>query len=536
MTSWPPSRCPTAASIRPRSPPSTVKLYPTGSPARRWPSCSTRPAAATSSSLGRRRICAPNTSYTFEVTAGCKDVTGVGFAPFTSTFTTGTQVSPVDTSIQFQKVALANVPTGQYTAVTIGPDGKLYAAGVAGHIFRWKILADGTLGAMETLDFVARCQRRRSAAHRLDVRPQFDGRQPDRVGHAHVPGVFQRAGVHRQAHAAFRPEPGNVQDFVINLPRSAIDHVTNQIDFGPDGALYFLQGSISAMGAPDNAWGLRDEVLLSAAVLRFDPALWNAAVNGPLDVHTEDADPYDPFAPARRSRSTPPACVTPTTWSGTATAICTCRQTARRRAATRPARRQFRRADCLPRIDEDVNGPYTGPVVPALNGVSTQRDWLFRIDEGGYYGHPNPTRNEFVLNGGNPTGGDDPAQVSEYPVGTLPDRNWRGFAFDFGLNRSPDGVIEYKYGGFGGALVGKLLVARFSSGDDIIVLEPGLDGNIVSSNDAIASFDGFNDPLDLVENPHNGILYVSQFDRSGGQGTITLLRPQEPNIVVNKTN
>ena len=32
-------------------------------------------------------------------------------------------------------------------------------------------------------------------------------------------------------------------------------------------------------------------------MLRFDPALWNAAVNGPLDVHTEDADPYNPFAP-----------------------------------------------------------------------------------------------------------------------------------------------------------------------------------------------------------------------------------------------
>ena len=57
-------------------------------------------------------------------------MTGVGFAPFTSTFTTGTQVSPIDNSIQFQHVALANVPTGQYTAVTIGPDGKLYAAGV----------------------------------------------------------------------------------------------------------------------------------------------------------------------------------------------------------------------------------------------------------------------------------------------------------------------------------------------------------------------------------------------------------------------
>ena len=33
------------------------------------------------------------------------------------------------------------------------------------------------------------------------------------------------------------------------------DHLTNQIKFGPDGALYFSQPSMNAMGAPDTAWG-----------------------------------------------------------------------------------------------------------------------------------------------------------------------------------------------------------------------------------------------------------------------------------------
>ena len=42
---------------------------------------------------------------------------------------------------------------------------------------------------------------------------------------------------------------------------------------------------------------------------------------------------------------------------------------------------------------------------------------------GGYYGHPNPVRCEWVLNGGNPTSGTDTAQVTAYPVGTQPDRN-----------------------------------------------------------------------------------------------------------------
>ena len=58
-------------------------------------------------------------------------------------------------------------------------------------------------------------------------------------------------------------------------------------------------------------------------------------------------------------------------------------------------------------------------------------------------------------------------------------------------------------------------------GDDIIVLEPGEDGAIVNSNDAISSFDGLNDPLDLTEDNSNGNIYVAEF--AGRK--IVLLRP-----------
>jgi hypothetical protein len=68
---------------------------------------------------------------------------------------------------------------------------------------------------------------------------------------------------------------------------------------------------------------------------------------------------------------------------------------------------------------------------------------LVRVEEGGYYGHPNPERCEWVLNGGNPTAAQDTAEAYEYPIGTEPDRNWRGAAFDFGEHQSPNGVIEY---------------------------------------------------------------------------------------------
>ena len=35
--------------------------------------------------------------------------------------------------------------------------------------------------------------------------------------------------------------------------------------------------------------------------------------------------------------------------------------------------------------------------------MPTQNDYLLRVEKGGYYGHPNPARAEYVLNGGNPT-------------------------------------------------------------------------------------------------------------------------------------
>jgi hypothetical protein len=106
---------------------------------------------------------------------------------------------------------------------------------------------------------------------------------------------------------------------------------------------------------------------------------------------------------------------------------------------------------------------YNGPTISALTNVrQTQKDFLFRVLPGGYYGHPNPKRGEYVMNGGNPTSAIDPAQVDAYPTGTLADANYRGFAFDFQMNKSPNGVIEYKSASFNGALRGKIMVVRYS--------------------------------------------------------------------------
>src|SRR5205814_3126807 len=70
----------------------------------------------------------PNTTYTFEVTSGLKDTAGASFQPFTTSFTTGNTGGETDPSLAFEKVTLPTATGQSYTAVTIGPDGKLYAA------------------------------------------------------------------------------------------------------------------------------------------------------------------------------------------------------------------------------------------------------------------------------------------------------------------------------------------------------------------------------------------------------------------------
>jgi hypothetical protein len=177
-------------------------------------------------------------------------------------------------------------------------------------------------------------------------------------------------------------------------------------------------------------------------------------------------------------------------------------------------------AACARRLD---GTPYTGPAVPGILGVFVpQSDFLFRVVQGGHYGHPNPFLCEWVLNGGNPTSATDRAQVAQYPVGTQPDRNWRGAAFDFGVHYSPNGVIEWKSAAVP-SLVGKLLVARYSGGDDLVALtlDPTT-GDVAGVETRLAGLTGFDGPLDVVERVGPGHLYVSEHDGR----RITLLRPR----------
>lgn len=491
----------------------------------------------------------PNTTYRF-VVDGVRDLTGVAFERFESTFTTSAGSTGGGGDLDAVSFTNAgNVATSAlYTSLTIGPDGLFYGLTIRGTIDRWTIAEDGTLSDKFTITTLTDIYGERSA-----------------VGFTFAPGATAENLVAFVSHSSSSltnapawdnkisqlrgPALGSEALVVTNLPRSRRDHLTNSIVFRPGEpeVLYFNQGSNTAGGAPDNSWGNRKERLLSAATLRLDlnklpESAWpldakttmNAAAINSADVNSPtlgsgtgtyveanqtfpDDGTYNPYyrdAPLTLF-ATGVRNAYDLVWHSNGQLYIPTNGTAGGSNAP-PSLHGARRPDGSFYDYEDPSGNY--PVVPAANGNNTQRDWLFRVNPAsgiGYYGHPNPLRGEFVLNRG-------PIDVENYPGTVIPDVNFRGAAFDFEFNKSPNGVIEYRSNAENGNLRGALLVCRYSGGSDIIALVPdGPNGDILTAKTGIPGFTGFTDPLDIIEDPTTGNLYVSDF----GTQSIILLQP-----------
>ena len=508
--------------------PATVKLFRTSDRAQ-VPANINTSGGADSITLTPTTLLAENTSYTFEVTDGLRDTGGAAFMPFAMSFTTGTGVTPVDPTIAFEQVALPTTNGSQFTALTIGPDGKLYAGTLQGLIHRFSIASDGTLLTPEIIATVQTA----NGGPRLLTGLEFDpsstaGNLVLWVSHGQY-AMENATDFTGKVSRLTGPALGTYQDYVFNLPRSVRDHLTNQMDFGPDGALYVAQASNTAMGAPDNAWGMRVERLLSATVLRLDTAAVAARINagqGALDVKTPDGGgSYNPWAvdAPLTIYATGVRNAYDLIWHSNGQLYAPTNGSAAHGAT--PG------YDGTSPVPQRIDGPYAGGAVSPIADVTiTEPDYLHRILQGGYYGHPNPMRGEYVLNGGNPTAGVDIEEITQYAVGTQPDRNYRGPAYVFGRKFSPNGVVEYRGPAFNGQLNGRLLVARFGGGDDVIALKVNPDGTISNEPQAtINGLSGFVDPLDIVVDPSTGNVYVSEYDeKDTGLRRITLLRPIPP--------
>jgi hypothetical protein len=504
---------------------------------------------------------AANKVYTYTVTSGLKDLYGNAFAPYSMSFTTGLSNCGGDTPVRFTKTDLTSVgngTNGKYTSVVIGPDNRLYAGMITGRIRIFDINANGTITLDETLEFFYNAN---FEEQRPVIGMTFDpASTPDNIilwvsnnnslapGKAHhFSGAIDKlVGININQNN----ESWTRNQRIIGLPRSRKDHLVNGLAFGPDGALYAMVGSVSAMGAPDGAWGLQPETLLAGAVLRIDTAQLEQLADLPLNVATGTANSSDPqqLSTNYGFGEIPPTLYDPQKAnaplkiyaSGIRNAYDLLWHTNGRLYAptngsaaggNTPGFPAQRPVACDLRID----GSYTGPQnIPAASSVETQKDYLFRVLPNKYYGHPNPKRCEWVMNGGNPTSGADPAEVLKYPVGVNPDPNWGGSAFDFGYNRSPNGVIEYKTNIYNGAMRGWILVVRYSKGDDIIALKPSSNGASITNQFLLQNTSGivpFSQPLDLVEDTRNGNIYVAEYQSEDDytEGKISLLKPNNTN-------
>ncbi|PSR54646.1 hypothetical protein AHMF7605_14580 [Adhaeribacter arboris] len=469
------------------------------------------------------------TTYEFQITDGVKDDNGNSLIPFSSRFKTTSVTQPPGNldGVSFTEKTLITTSFGSdgFTTLVIGPDHRLYAATSGGKIERWDINSDGTITNHKTISPFGSSRRLLIGFHfapsatASNLIAFISHSSPLFTGTPEWSGKISRINLNN-------PASPQVVDYVINLPRSYKDHSTNSIDFGSDGALYFTQGSATAMGSLDGAWGNRPEKILNGAVLRLD--INKAQSQGlPVNVKTQEGGTYNPYS------SNAPLTIYATgvrnaydlVWHSNGSLYVPTNGSAA--GGNTPA---------LPSGTVWSNGSkYTGASIPAMTDVrQTMSDYLFRVVKGGYYGHPNILRHEYILNGGNPTSGSDPGEVTAYKVGTPKEPNYRGYIYNFGLNKSPNGIIEYRSNAFGGKLRGKMLVCRFSGGDDLMVLAPS-----ASNPNSITVTEGikvpglrrpFSNPLDVIEDVKTGNLYLSEYyDANGdGQPRITLLKADKP--------
>ncbi|WP_251978440.1 carbohydrate-binding protein [Salinicola avicenniae] len=511
------------------------------------------------------------------------------FQKFTSTFVTGADPEIPDSEVAFDaNVELNGAEDGayQFTSITMSPDNtQIYVSTMNGEIKRYDI--DPLTGSLSNGQTLALDYFQGAEGARGIVGLVFDPVDPNVLwvtDNYPIPLTGRDNGVPDFSGQVTKITlgssdsvfTGTAETYITGLPRSNGDHVTNSLTFRanpeydaqtnpdvPPYLMYVSQGANTAMGGDDSAWGNRPERLLNAAILEIDPSREppaggfdvsteplptdgsntryedddNDLKNGPIDMGggqylvfaadgtatMQDANGnvlieyYDPFAEdaVLKIFATGIRNGYDLTWHSNGSLY-------------------------VPTNGSAAGGSTPDDPATAINegliNVGIEDDWLFRVEEGGYYGHPNPLHDEYILNGGNPTSGVDENETDEYAVGTSPDSNYREEdIYSLGTNRSPNGVIEYTSNIFGATLAGSLLFVEYSGGDDIRWISLDANGN-VSSDTVLRDVDGnvisYVDPLDIIENPNTGQLYLMTLNRSNGQSQVIRLDPVPGDIIV----
>nr|WP_298415814.1 carbohydrate-binding protein [uncultured Halomonas sp.] len=511
------------------------------------------------------------------------------FQKFTNTFVTGEALAVVAREVAFKDVIELNGAADGafgFTSLEISPDGtKMYIATITGDIKRYDVdpitggLSNEQVLSLDYFDQPGVEQNRGIIGLAFDPRDSnvlwvSDNYPIPLTGRDNgVPDFSGR--VSKITLGEGNDFTGTAETYITGLPRSNGDHVTNSLEFRanpdydaainpevPSHLLYLIQGSNTAMGEPDSAWGERPERLLNASVMEIDPT--RNAPEGGFDVSTEplpsdgfnrrfdDPDGYPKNGPIPMDNGQFLVFAengTATVQDGAGNILERFYDPFADDAVVKLFATGTRNAYDLVwhsngSLYVPTNGSAAGgntpddPATPEnefFEGVEKQDDYLFKVQEGGYYGHPNKLRGEYILNGGNPTPDNDINQVDRYSAGIEPDANYRiEEAYSLGENRSPNGATEYTSGVFGGNLQGNLLFAEYSGGDDIRSITLDADGNVIG-DDVLRDMEGnvisYIDPLDIIENPATGQLYLLTLNRNNGQSQILRLDPTPGRVI-----
>ena len=426
-------------------------------------------------------------------------------------------------------------PVSKPTAMAWGPDDRLYVADVTGLVYAFTL--DHTNQTVLQQATYTAVQNRLALGLTIDP----DSTPSNVILYVAHSDLEQASGDANSGTISQLTGPNfsTRVDVITGLPRAIANHATNSIHFGPDGRLYIAQGGNTGAGASNDGgseFGQRPEQPLSAALLvadikapgfdgscasEIDPdgsqmdSTGISARDVPCDVevyasglrNTYDFDfhsngeLYGPENGLGVIGTFPDLAPSDLTWN--------------------PAN------GCEGMIQgaSEINDHFPGE----------WPDLLQRLVDGAYYGHPNPSRDECIFFGGNPTAGPDfPIQSSsaftttffmdtdKYEVGRQPLGDWTQGILTLGLNRSANGIIEYESNGgaFCGRLDGELLITYFSQDDQVRRLRLSGDGMSVISDStlfrtsATAGGRDLSNPLPITQDD-DGRLYVGEFGTNG---------------------
>jgi glucose/arabinose dehydrogenase/cytochrome c553 len=433
--------------------------------------------------------------------------------------------------VKFQKIKLGDQANGQFTSLVIGPDHKLYANSIDGKIKKYNILNSGALklehvykpfGEEQKLSIGLAFDPASTSdslivwtTHSETSSGWVDFTNPTRTTDKTIwAGNIRRLHLSSTSDTILKNE-----SIVTDLPRFGPnnENFANSIVFGPDGRLYIGQGANTGMGwcdCEENQEASR-EALLSGSILTLEQNKLPELL--PLSVKTVDGggtyEPYNEDAPLKIYATgirNPYDLV----WHSNGELYTTINGSGGNENT--PSSDPISNYYIPPYSKIHYSGSENIPAV--IDAMPDQDDYMARVEKNGYYGQPNPLRAEYVLNYG-----DESLDNFEYN-GIAPDKNFRGFTYDFGPHVAPTGIIEYISTTFKGKLKGCLIVARMGK-NDLVVLKPG-----GAKNDIIQDYDGSKlglqingGPLDLIEDTKTGNIYVSGF----GNNTITLFHPIE---------